>query len=1044
MILFKRFLWVALQLDQICFELSDHCIRLAIQSLPRDLSEIYARILRTSAARDAGQYHIRLFKFLAAAYIPLTIDQMREMASVTIGDTIWDPSKCINDPMKVLGFCGSLVIIEEEEQTVQFVHHSARSFCQGVLGGVNRWKNCFSDEEAHQEIGETAVTYLSYGIFDTDLSTGVIPKMDVRGVTERIVERTLGTEKAVSRLALKLFKPKQDNNRNRDIGQCLAQVQRHDVAPEAGTITHPFLPYAKKFWVLHTAGIQDSVVRQLWERLFDDVNLHNFQLTPYVLGPLDSFEITRKHPLASAFVWAVNYSHTAMFDRLMGLHGCRAFSAELPWARFCFFRSLLQHLHTRIHRSTVKGPRLQPRMIQRLLPLAIVLRVYRTVEWMLPYVDHTDILSAFETAIHSGNYVSAAFIASNRALRLSNEVTPTKLLATAVSSRNVRMVSLLVRIAAASAAETNASAALSCVLYSDMHQAVLLRMIFILANAGILTGALDQRQLPAAIQLLALSPEINTEMALRAIAQILLAHPDFPRLHTHTFRQACSIGSFKLAYTTWLSFSDCKARKLGVHLTPGLDVSMASTYPFEGDELLLVLQTVSRGRISLANWLVEKGAHDIERRGLRRAIMLRNWELADVLLTYSDTGLASDATKLCTDHELLHFCVLEGDLIGIDFLIKMGMRFTNTSTGPMFPHETATQSLLTQEPDYFINMPISELVRRGAFTRSCTCRVKILKEEIERIILPDCSSTWKDQIQRTMEGALEDKVCSKNHSWLICLFIAPLRKIVRTHFIPQDGDLATGLGHLEKWLELLRALLESKMVLPYFEQQDDIFAVWEIFGITAEMDTLIGTPRWQAQMRLWHFINLLVNRKSFMHDTEEHRNRLLQELSFLLCKRSLEGAFPGCPLDPPSVIRDRVQALLCPLTSGSHLPWVLQYLLMRSQDSSKQEFIASSASWRWFIPGVYSPFLARYAFEVMGWTDEEIELFKETIEGKIEKPNTVSNQLERETFERIPQGNIEVFTETVEMNIEKPNNLPIQLKRANARRISRSNNSKNG
>ncbi|KAH9228601.1 hypothetical protein K456DRAFT_1782770, partial [Colletotrichum gloeosporioides 23] len=248
------FLWVALQLDQICSEVSDHSIRLTIKSLPRDLSETYARILRSSSAKDFHRYHIRLFKFLVAAYVPLTIDQIQEMASVTIADAFWDPSKHINDILKVVGFCGSLIMIDEEEHVVRFVHHSARSFCQGVLGGSNHWNFCFSDDEARREIGETAVTYLSYGIFDTRLSTRVIPRVDVGGVTKQVLQATLGTPNPLARLALDIVRPKQ--NSNRDIGQFLAHAHEETIARDLQKTDHPFLPYAKKFWMLHTRNIE--------------------------------------------------------------------------------------------------------------------------------------------------------------------------------------------------------------------------------------------------------------------------------------------------------------------------------------------------------------------------------------------------------------------------------------------------------------------------------------------------------------------------------------------------------------------------------------------------------------------------------------------------------------------------------------------------------------------------------------------------------------------------------------------------------------------
>ncbi|KAI8189262.1 hypothetical protein K4K54_009781 [Colletotrichum sp. SAR 10_86] len=79
------FLWVSLQLDAICSEASDHDIRKALKSLPRDLNETYARILKNSARLDHKSRHVRLFKFIAAAFEPLNLGQIQDVLSVAVG-----------------------------------------------------------------------------------------------------------------------------------------------------------------------------------------------------------------------------------------------------------------------------------------------------------------------------------------------------------------------------------------------------------------------------------------------------------------------------------------------------------------------------------------------------------------------------------------------------------------------------------------------------------------------------------------------------------------------------------------------------------------------------------------------------------------------------------------------------------------------------------------------------------------------------------------------------------------------------------------------
>ncbi|KAK6222556.1 hypothetical protein QIS74_04258 [Colletotrichum tabaci] len=726
------FLWVALQLDQICLEATDHSIRLAIKSLPRDLSETYARILSSSSARDTGRHHIRIFKFLVAAYVPLSIDQIQEMAGVTIGDTTWDPSKRINHILKIVGFCGSLVMIEEEEQTLRFIHHSARSFCQGDLGGSQNWRFCFNNDEAHREIGETAVTYLSYGIFDKRLSTRVIPKVNVGEIPGRIIQNTFDTSFPIARLAFSFVMPKQQES-NRDIGQFLAQYQPGSTTRGPEAVGHSFFPYAEKFWMLHTRSIENSVVHGLCRRLFDQVDVLHLQLTPHVLGPLDTFGfLPYKHPLVPAFLWAVNYSHVAMFDHLMERSGEYPFSTKLPWARMRFFRSLLQHL--RPYDRTSIAPRLWPLMVQRLLPLAVVLRVYHAVEWMLPYVDSKETIRALEVAVSCGNYQSAAFISSAKTFNPDHRVVlPNELLATAACSEDVRLISLMAKMGAARFPNINASA-LERVLRSDKHQASLLRMIFILAKAGVWLLALTVHDICATFQLLAISPELNPVMASQAIARLLTTASNFPGLHRSIFRRACSIGSFELATATSLSY---EAHKAGAN--------QASNYPLDGDEMDLVLQTISSSRIRLASWLIGKEPHVTDSRAFCRVILMRNWQLANELLTKK--GFARDALRFCEEHELLHSCLLEGDLEGVEFQLKIGMKFDN----PMLE----IQTLVTQDPEYFTNISIAELLTRNVFSRDfLSPGFTALNRAMERLVSSDNPATWDPKIHQLVLGQI--------------------------------------------------------------------------------------------------------------------------------------------------------------------------------------------------------------------------------------------------------------------------------------------------
>lgn len=195
-----------MQLDSICAEVSDHDIREAIQDLPRDLTETFRRNLSKASPQDSKRIHVRIFKFLVSARELLTAEQLRQAASVTIGQTIWNSDKEITSIHPVLRFCGSLVMVDEEDDTVRFIHHSARSFCLDETNSVTDWS--FTQLEADQHMAETLVTYLSCNVFETRLSKAVAPKINAKEMPKIVAMNAMGSHPMGKGVASRLLRSK--------------------------------------------------------------------------------------------------------------------------------------------------------------------------------------------------------------------------------------------------------------------------------------------------------------------------------------------------------------------------------------------------------------------------------------------------------------------------------------------------------------------------------------------------------------------------------------------------------------------------------------------------------------------------------------------------------------------------------------------------------------------------------------------------------------------------------------------------------------------
>ncbi|KAL3293838.1 vegetative incompatibility protein het-e-1, partial [Colletotrichum asianum] len=463
------FLWVSLQLNAVCSEVSDHDIREALGSLPKDLNETYARILKNSARLDHRNRHVRLFKFVTAAFEPLDLDQMQDIMSVTAGDISWDPSKLINDIMSILKFCGSLVMIDEEEHTVRFVHHTARSFCLGSLG-TSLYKTLpFTEIEAHRALGEATLTYLNYGIFDKQLSIRVIPNIDARRLPEQIVRQTVRS----SRLASNLLKKKL--GRPRDVGHILANLGSGPTTGNGSQDQHPFYSYAERFWLLQSRHVFGPNMRGLWDRLMkksDASSVEVLSSTPHLAGLLDTALANISD--VPAVVWALNYSHVFFFDHLMTSRENKSLSARLLMRRLILFPLSIQPVESiRL--------RMVSEMAWRLLPISIELGVYLAARRIIQWVSTDDILIFKEE--EEEDIERPLLLPSRSPVDIKIQRAWSHLAQNVALTKDVSMLRILVEERLISAEDKTRM--IKGFIRSNVPQEVLLRACFIFTQAGI-------------------------------------------------------------------------------------------------------------------------------------------------------------------------------------------------------------------------------------------------------------------------------------------------------------------------------------------------------------------------------------------------------------------------------------------------------------------------------------------------------------------------------------------------------------------------------
>jgi hypothetical protein len=217
------FLWVALQIQSLCAMKTDQAIRDAIADLPKDLSDTFSRILlRSEGLRKS--YQRQILELITVARRPLTTEEPREALSVVPRDTIWNLPRLLNDVYSTLTCCGCLLIVDEEELTIRLVHHSVKQF---LLSGFKDSTNmAFTIDSAERRMADIIITYLSYGIFETQLSTGVVPQIITGSAPSTIIRSTLDSSSTVRSLALKFLRSKKQPDHSHNIAKTLAETSR--------------------------------------------------------------------------------------------------------------------------------------------------------------------------------------------------------------------------------------------------------------------------------------------------------------------------------------------------------------------------------------------------------------------------------------------------------------------------------------------------------------------------------------------------------------------------------------------------------------------------------------------------------------------------------------------------------------------------------------------------------------------------------------------------------------------------------------------------
>ena len=320
-----RFLWVTFQIDDICKANNDNAIRQVLKTLPRGLNETYARILRKITDQYQPVEAVKIFKWLSASKYPLTLSEIREAVSIELGDSYFGQieNRLSNDGLSLIQNCGNLVIINNQDQTIQFAHSTVLEFLRSSWIEINYPNYYINVFKTDLELGEQCLTYLSLADFETQIATiNPAPRPEARTLLDA---QTMDWASAISdpgsmlgRLARFTLIRQLLPNRTR-VPQPSGLFKRR----EASASLEPLEVMGQKFkllkyicmnWLYHCANVS-AQDKQVW-MVFEDLLYKKtflFQHLPW----MDDGTFPEPLPALPLFQWAIENGQVALLYSVM-------------------------------------------------------------------------------------------------------------------------------------------------------------------------------------------------------------------------------------------------------------------------------------------------------------------------------------------------------------------------------------------------------------------------------------------------------------------------------------------------------------------------------------------------------------------------------------------------------------------------------------------------------------------------------------------------------------------------------------------------------
>ena len=304
----------------------------------------------------------KIFPWVAIARRPMLLEELREALGVEPLQPYSDPERLVNDMSQIVSWCENLIVLDEQDGTVQFTHQTVKMFLLDSFRDQTNADFHFEQREIDHYAGEICVTYLNFNDFKTKLIRQ--PKELQLPTPEGILRATLSvdpspTSQSVWKKVARLREHRRGYSPN-PTNVLTGTILPNDLGVVRELQTeHPFLSYAAKYWLHHSANFERTKTQIwcLWEKLLI------FENGPAVM-PWKYSEWSRRTKKIRH--WICDQDHMALLSVIQ--------SSETPFAKAeiqCIMDFAIERPSLNLFDSVLKESHSLTRMLNESLIVAV-------------------------------------------------------------------------------------------------------------------------------------------------------------------------------------------------------------------------------------------------------------------------------------------------------------------------------------------------------------------------------------------------------------------------------------------------------------------------------------------------------------------------------------------------------------------------------------------------------------------------------------------------------------------------------------------------